>query len=153
MNLNFHQASDIYQGTPVLIKTSQDIVNPIFVGVQLATATPDGTYKTNANFIGNFAKGTIPASENNLFMGANNTLYFPTEDTEILGMRGYFVIHDAPAGVIQRARIVEADAPAVTTEINCVDAKVNASVKTIENGQLVIIRDGKKYNVMGVRMK
>ena len=151
LNLNFHQASDIYQGTPVLIKTSQNIVNPIFIGVQLATATPATSPGTNADFIGNFVAGTIVANPDHLFMGANNTLYFPTVDTEILGMRGYFYVHDAPAGVIQRARIVEADAPAVTTDINRVE--VNASVKTIENGQLVIIRDGKKYNVMGVRMK
>jgi hypothetical protein len=46
---------------------------------------------------------------------------------------------------------VEADAPAVTTDINRVE--VNGSVKTIENGQLVIIRDGKKYNVMGIKLQ
>ncbi len=152
LNLNFSAVSEMEAGVPYIIKPAANIANPKFIGVTIdKTLNPVNTAR--ANFIGNFAKGTIPASENNLFMGANNTLYFPTVDTEILGMRGYFVIHDAPAGVIQRARIVEADAPAVTTEINCVDAKANASVKTIENGQLVIIRDGKKYNVMGVRMK
>ena len=151
LNLNFTNTSSMYPGTPHLIMTSRDIVNPVFTGVKFTRETPASTTKTNANFVGTFIKGTIPASEDNLFMGANNTLYFPTVDTEILGMRGYFVIHDAPAGVIQRARIVEADAPAVTTGIKSVE--VNGSVKTIENGQLVIIRDGKKYNVMGVRMK
>ena len=153
LNLNFTNTSSMYPGTPHLIMTSRDIVNPVFTGVKFTRATPAATTKANADFIGTFIKGTITASENNLFMGANNTLYFPTEDTEILGMRGYFVIHDAPVGVIQRAQIVEADAPAITTEINRVDTKANASVKTIENGQLVIIRDGKKYNVMGIRMK
>ena len=151
LNLNFTKTSGMYPGTPHLIMTSHDIVNPVFTGVQFTRETPASTTKTNADFIGKFVKGTIAASENNLFMGANNTLYFPTVDTEILGMRAYFAIHDAPAGVIQRARIVEADAPAITTDINRVE--VNASVKTIENGQLVIIRDGKKYNVMGVRIK
>ena len=151
LNLNFKVASDIYPGTPILIQTSRDIVNPVFTGVKFTAAAPATSTTARVNFIGNFAKGTIPPGENNLFMGANNTLYFPTVETEILGMRGYFYVHDAPAGVIQRAQIVEADAPAITTEINCVE--VNASVKTIENGQLVIIRDGKKYNVMGVRMK
>ena len=151
LNLNFTKTSGMYPGTPHLIMTSHDIVNPVFTGVQFTRETPASTTKTNANFVGTFIKGTIPASEDNLFMGANNTLYFPTVDTEILGMRAYFVVHDAPAGVIQRAQIVEADAPAVTTGIKSVE--VNGSVKTIENGQLVIIRDGKKYNVMGVRMK
>ena len=151
LNLNFTKTSGMYPGTPHLIMTSRDIVNPIFIGVQLATATPATSTGTNADFIGNFVKGTILADENNLFMGANNTLYFPTVDTEILGMRAYFRVHDVVSSVIQRIRIVEADAPAVTTDINRVEA--NGSVKTIENGQLVIIRDGKKYNVMGVRIK
>lgn len=150
LNLNFSAVSEMEAGVPYIIKPAANIANPKFIGVTIdKTLNPVNTAR--ANFVGNFAKGTIPAGENNLFMGANNTLYFPTVETEILGMRGYFVIHDAPAGVIQRAQIVEADAPAVTTDINRVE--VNASVKTIENGQLVIIRDGKKYNVMGVRMK
>lgn len=153
LNLNFVDATSIYRGRPYIIKTSRNIVNPTFQTVEIKEEVGQATNCTNANFVGNFVAGTILADENNLFMGANNTLYFPTVDTEILGMRAYFAIHDAPAGVIQRARIVEADAPAITTEINCVDAKANGSVKTIENGQLVIIRDGKKYNVMGVRMK
>lgn len=150
LNLNFSTVSEMEAGKPYLIKPAANITNPKFIGVTI-NKTLNSVNTARANFIGNFVKGTILADENNLFMGANNTLYFPTVDTEILGMRAYFVIHDAPAGVIQRARIVEADAPAVTTDINRVE--VNGSVKTIENGQLVIIRDGKKYNVMGIRMK
>ena len=155
LNLNFKVASDIYPGTPILIQTSRDIVNPVFTGVKFVAAAPATSTGTNANFIGNFAKGTIPASENNLFMGANNTLYFPTEDTEILGMRAYFAIHDAPAGVIQRARIVEADAPAVTTDIVIVKSQESGvkSQKLIKDGQLVIIRDGVRYNVMGTKIQ
>lgn len=155
LNLNFKVASDIYPGTPILIQTSRDIVNPVFTGVKFVAAAPATSTTARANFIGNFAKGTIPASENNLFMGANNTLYFPTVDTEILGMRGYFVIQDAPAGVIQRAQIVEADAPAVTTDIVIVKSQESGvkSQKLIKDGQLIIIRDGVRYNVMGTKIQ
>ena len=77
LNLNFTSTSGMYPGTPHLIKTSRDIVNPVFTGVKFTRATPAATTKTNADFVGTFIKDEIPADPNNLFMGANNTLYFP----------------------------------------------------------------------------
>lgn len=152
LNLNFKNASDIYPGTPVLIKTSRDIVNPVFTGVKFTTATPASTTKTNANFVGTFIKDEIPADPNNLFMGANNTLYFPTVNLPILGMRAYFVVHDALAGAIKRARIVENGQ--VATEIELIMEQPNAnSQKLIENGQLIIIRDGIRYNALGIKLQ
>ena len=152
LNLNFKNASDIYPGTPVLIKTSRDIVNPVFTGVKFTTATPASTTKTNANFVGTFIKDEIPADPNNLFMGANNTLYFPTVNMPILGMRAYFVIHSVPAGAIKRARIIENEQ--VATEIELIMEQPNAnSQKLIENGQLVIIRDGIRYNALGIKLQ
>lgn len=152
LNLNFKNASDIYQGTPVLIKTSRDIVNPVFTGVKFTTATPASTTKTNANFVGTFIKDEIPADPNNLFMGANNTLYFPTVNMPILGMRAYFVIHDVPASAIKRARIIENEQ--VATEIELIMEQPNANgQKLIENGQLIIIRDGVRYNALGIKLQ
>ncbi len=156
LNLNFNSVSDINHGTPHLIKTSRNIVNPVFAGVQFATADPDGTYKTNANFIGNFIAGTITASEDNLFLGANNTLYFPTVNMEILGMRAYFKVHGAPgapAGMIKRARIVENEQ--ILTDIELVRSQepILNSQKLIENGQLIIVRDGVRYNALGIKLQ
>ena len=151
LNLNFDVASDIYPGTPLLIKTSRDIVNPVFAGVKFTTETPGSTTRTNANFVGNFVAGTIPASENNLFLGANNTMYFPTVDMPILGMRAFFRVHGALAGMIKRARIIEREE--VATDIELVNQPKVESRKLLINGQLVIIRDGARYNVMGTRIQ
>ena len=153
LNLEFTSTSGMYQGTPHLIKTSRDIVNPVFAGVQFATTSVGTSTGTNANFTGTFIKSSIPASENNLFLGAENTLYFPTEEIDILGMRAYFVVHDAPAGMIKRARIVENEQ--ILTDIEIVGSqqpKAN-SQKLIENGQLIIVRDGVRYNVMGTKIQ
>ena len=38
-----------------------------------------------------------------------------------------------------------------TTGVNDVEMK-NANIKTIENGQLIILRDGKMYSIMGQEM-
>ena len=156
LTLSFTSTSGMYPGTPHLIKTSRDIVNPVFTGVKFTTSTPASTTKTNADFIGNFEASTIPASEDNLFLGANNTLYFPTVNTQILGMRAYFRVHDAPdapAGMVKRARIVENNQ--VATEIEIVESQKSKveSQKLIINGQLIIIRDGQKYTVMGVKLQ
>ena len=114
----------------------------------------DATGSDYADFVGNFIAGTITASENNLFLGANNTLYFPTTNIEILGMRAYFQVH-APAGVsVRRARIIEPDK--LPTDIQIVDGEIyplHEALKIIENGQLIIIRDGLRYNALGIRVE
>jgi len=153
LTLDFKTASDIYQGTPVLIKPSRDIVNPVFEGVVFISATPATSTATNANFVGTFVKSELTADPNILFLGANNTLYFPTATIDILGMRAYFMVHDAPANAIKRARIVESGQ--VATEIELVNTSQPAAKnrKMLLNGQLVIIWDGVQYNAMGARLK
>ena len=152
LNLNFENASSIYRGTPYLIKTSHNVVNPIFAGVEIKEKVGQATAGTNADFVGNFVAGTIDADPNNLFLGANNTLYFPTVDMEILGMRAYFVIHDAPSGAVKRARIIEREQ--IITDVELVAEQPSAkSQKILRDGQLIIIRDGNMYNVMGAKLQ
>ena len=151
LNLNFSAVSEMEAGVPYIIKPAADVVNPKFIGVTI-DKTLRNTETTNADFVGNFVAGTIPADENNLFLGANNTLYFPTVDMPILGMRAYFVIHDAPAGAVKRARIIEREQ--IITDVELVAEQPNAkSQKILRNGQLIIIRDGNMYNVMGAKLQ
>lgn len=153
LNLNFADATSIYRGTPYLIKTSRNIVNPTFPAVEIKEKVGQATARTNADFIGTFIKTSLEANENILFLGANNKLYFPTASVDMYGMRGWFVIRDVPAGAIKRARIVENNnAPTDIEIIGSQKAKANGQ-KLIENGQLIIVRDGIRYNVMGARVK
>lgn len=156
LTLNFDAATSIYRGTPYLIKTTKAIVNPVFTDVEIKEETGQATSGDNANFVGSFIKGTVPAGEDNLFLGANDLLYFSEAATTIKGMRAYFQIHDVPSGApIRQARIVEQGN--VVTALEFVNGEwqevksANGTIKTIENGQLILIRDGKRYNVMGVR--
>lgn len=155
LNLNFDDVTSIYRGTPYLIKTSSDVVNPVFTDVEIKEETGQATTGTNADFIGSFVKGEVPAGEDNLFLGPDNLLYFSQTATPIKGTRAYFRVKGVanPAQAIKRARIVTGGQ--VATEINLVNesAKIGKSAKIIENGQLVIIRDGIRYNVMGAMIK
>lgn len=146
------KASDIYQGTPVFIKPSRDIVNPVFNDVKFTVSAPESTTKANANFVGTFVQTTLEPDQNILFLGADNTLYYPAVSIPIKGMRGWFVVHDisGPAYSIRRMQIVnKSDAP---TGINTVNENANQATKTIMNGKLIIIRDGVMYDIMGRRM-
>lgn len=155
LNVSLTPATDIYQGTPVFIKPASDVVNPTFSSVQIASANPAATTKTNANFVGSFVKTTLEANSDILYLGPDNTLYYPNEATPIKGFRAWFVIHDVsgPASLIKRMHIVNSTHS--TTEINLVNesAKVGGSEKILENGHLFIIRDGVRYNALGVRVK
>ena len=103
------------------------------------------------DFIGSFIKTTIPGDPQNLYLEANNTLNFSDNDVTMKGMRAYFHVKGA-AGAAKRARIVLGGQ--VATDINLVNGElVNGTVKTIENGQVIIIRDGIRYNVMGAKIQ
>ena len=159
LTLNFSNVdlSGATYGRPYLIKPTQDVVNPLFNSHTIYKSTSHLVANgANANFVGSFIKGTVPAGEDNLFLGANDLLYFSEAATTIKGMRAYFQIHDVPSGApIRQARIVEQGN--VVTALEFVNGEwqeiksANGTIKTIENGQLILIRDGKRYNVMGVR--
>ena len=146
--------TSIYRGTPYLIKTSKDIVNPVFDGAIIKATAGDQTSATHVDFVGTLISSNIPAGEDNLFLGPNNLLYFsPDAATPVKGFRAWFVVHDIPnpAHVIKRARIVQGEQ--ILTAIDLVNGENNKAQKVIENGQLIIIRDGVRYNVMGVKVE
>ncbi len=151
LDLSFDDATSIYHGTPYLIKTSKAVVNPVFTDVMIKETVGQATSGDDADFIGNFIKGEVPAGDQNLFLGQNNLLYFSQNATPIKGMRAYFHVKvPGAAHMIQNARIVKGTQ--VVTELHLVNGE-NKATKTIENGQLIIIKNGVRYNVMGAKIQ
>ena len=156
LNLNFTPVTSLGHGRPYLIKPTQDVVNPIFGTNHTIDERTDGyniMSSTNANFIGTFIKGTIPAGEDNLFLGQNNLLYFSDNDTPIKGMRAYFQVKGVPhpSQAIRHANIIANDQ--VVTSIDFTKGENNKVMKAIENGQLIIIRNGVRFTVQGQRIQ
>ncbi len=147
---NVDLSADTY-GRPYLIKPTHDVTNPLFNSHTIYKSVSHLTKECDAaDFIGNFIKGEVPAGDQNLFLGQDNTLYFSQEATPIKGMRAYFHVKvPGAAQAIKRARIVAPNN--MPTAIDLVNGE-NKAIKHIENGQVIIIRDGKKYNVMGIRL-
>ena len=156
INLNFDKCNDdgFEAGIPYIIKPSVDVQNPIFHNSKtIYNATWNNTQEfTVADFIGTFYKGKIDAGVNNLYLQNNDLYYSQSNDTPIKGTRAWIRIKPAGGSAGVRARIVLGGQSA--TAIDLVNGElVNGTVKTIEDGQLVIIRDGVRYNVMGIRLQ
>ena len=156
LNLQFAEASDIFPGTPYLIQTSSELTNLSFTGVSIALATAEGssTYHSGwpVSFKGSFVAQQISAGTNNLLLYADNKVGFPSTDKTLNGFRAYFHIENpSNMPIFKTARIVTPHGS--TTAFELIETQSNGTIKTIENGQIIIIRDGVHYNVMGARVK
>ena len=92
LTLNFKEATAITAGTPYIVKWESEadpIEDPVFTGVKLSTSEPsraDGDYI----FYGCFKPVSISGQEY-LYLGAENTLYYPESPIEIGAFRAYFI--------------------------------------------------------------
>ncbi|MBQ4395538.1 MAG: hypothetical protein II825_09640, partial [Paludibacteraceae bacterium] len=153
LDLEFASTTSIYQGTPYLIKPVANVVNPTFANVTftVSDASTAATGGTAADFIGTFIKKTIPASTQNLYLQANNILQYSQSDVTIKGTRAYFHLTGSGSAAVVRPRIVLNGQ--VLTDIELVNGEPQVNGKFIENGQLIILRDGVRYNALGTRVK
>ena len=97
------------------------------------------------------------ANHSNLFLGGNNTLYWPTDgndsNAKILGFRAYFHINTSspsPAP-IYRGMPASLRIKSTPTDIETVQTD-NAPRKELRNGQLVIIRNGETFSLNGQKL-
>lgn len=87
-------------GVPYIVKwsdTGENLSNPVFQGVVPRVTVPadydngeSGDAKVRLR--GTFSQQTLAASENILFMGGNNTLYYSGKSTNMGACRAYFQI-------------------------------------------------------------
>ncbi len=160
--------TEMEAGKPYLISypsAHPDIVNPVFENITVTTTTPGSVTADGITFRGMFAQVHIDPytnerDEDYLFLGANSQLMWPlsTETSESVKMRGfraYFIIdrNAIPAQVAPRgthARFV--NAPKQPTSIENTELNTQAQ-KLLENGQLIILKNGIKYNAQGQVLK
>jgi hypothetical protein len=111
--------------------------------------------------IGTFAPFVMNAQEEfetdgYVFLGQNNQLYWPNTTNAIKPFRAYFKINISGGGAmpIKRGMPVKISEPNnMPTEIEGVMVEENIGRKIIENGQLIIVRNGVYYNAEGQIVK
>jgi len=145
--------------TPYLVQfTGADIVNPVFEDVTLvASAFTNNTSGTNVgetSFFGTVHPTSLEIGENSgyLFLGQNNSLYWPNVNNDIRAFRAYFYSGNSTVQAVRpRARIVVKEQTATgNSGISGNSGTSGESArKYLHNGVLVIERDGVKYNAVG----
>ena len=151
-------ASSIKAGVPYFIANNENEANlteQLFKDVVIAADAPSNVPNGDVTFQGVFnpvdlAAQTAAEAHTQLFLAAGNMIYWPAQNKTVKGFRAYFEVNVA-SGVLRiqkgmPVRIVEHTDN--TTGIEDVQGNVQ-SVKMLENKQVVIIRNGVKYNVQG----
>lgn len=169
LDIEMRRTNDLVAGVPYLLKwpNSNEIISQlVFQNVTITKSKGDTIIGVNdeertalVRFIGNLDQELLGLNQKNyLFLGPANTLYWPNDGTKLKGFRAYFDIPSlvgTPAASPVRqgmpARIVLQEQ--VTTGVENTSVKFGGCEKHLENGQLVIIRDNIRYNVMGLQLR
>ena len=157
MNVVFTEVVEgtLKAGQPYLVLPSENIEDPIFEGVTIVNTTGETTEPVSGAGINITFTGIINGSgttngSTEYYVGAKGWLY--NGEVDKLGLRAFFTITDAAGQEVKniRARVVTRE-DAVTGFENITNGE-NTTIKLIENGQLIIIRNGEKFNAQGQKL-
>ena len=137
LGLTFNDANTIEAGKPYIVKVNSDIVNPRFTNVTISAANPGSVGSAPATFIGTYNPEPI-SGQNYLYLGAENTLYYPSSSVTINPFRAYFKLN-LPSG--QQAK---------SFVLNFGDDNEETSIKEINNTESAtdtyFTLDGRRLN-------
>ena len=151
----FNEVKELSAGQPYLIEP-KDLTNPIFKDVTIVNTTGETVTATGAGI--NFEmvgviNGGGQTELGQYWVGDNGRFYNGdgTQTTAKLGLRVLFNITNTEGQRVNvRARVVVGEN--TTTSLDNITNGENTTIKVIENGQLIIIRNGEKFNAQGVRL-
>ena len=155
LELYINQVTAIEAGKPYLIRWAEDPLDPTipglyFEGVEIETSVGQAV-GIGVQFVGSMGRTQLEnGNENYLFVGANNTLYWPNTNNKLKGFRAYFKVSGsvAPHGMPASFRVRNA-----TTGVADVQEAAVCTQKVLRDGQLIILRNGVKYNANGQVVK
>ena len=151
INLVFEEVTSMDAATPYLIKPAQNVDAGILLEDITIDVIPNEITTTDAKMIPILKTENFTGQNNTFFLGAGQNLYNRSADGKIKALRAYFQFPGLSTAQLQqlRARVVfnENTETAVDNILS-----TDAPVKVIENRQLIIIRNGVKYNVQGQKL-
>ena len=153
ININLTKVDNIEAGVPYLIEPNITVDELLVENVTIVNTTGsdytivgDGVKIKFTGIINGVGETTNNSTE--YYVGNGGYLYNGT--VEKLGLRAFFTITDEAGNPTKvRARVVAGEN--VETGVEDI-ITTDAPVKVIVNGQLIIIRDGVKYNVQGQKL-
>ena len=153
LDVTIDEVSAIEAGKPYLVSfpSGSDITSMTFHDVTITATAPQTVSTTLLDMKGIFAPQNMAAdTDDQLFLGANNTLNWSDGTDPLKGFRAYFETKGVSVSKGMPARLTRPkNTPTGTEQVQ----SVSNVQKVLRNGQLLIIRDGKQYNVSGVIVK
>lgn len=151
LEVNFTEVTTILAGKPYIVIPNKGFYGFGVEGVvikNVAASTITKSCKT-ATVAMQGVMNTIAGETTDGLYWIGEEGYLYNDEADLLGMRAYFNI-TTQSGIAPRMRVVTKENEATGVENITTGA---AAVKTIENGQLIIIRDNVKYNLQGQIVK
>lgn len=137
-------------GTPFLIKfnrSGNNLVSPVFRDVIVDRTKPKETETDKVSLVGSWEQTTLLGHNNFvLYMGSNNTLYYPTDDVTINGFHAYFQLNGLEVDELKEG--------SVKSFILDFGDGESTGIRTIGNGQGTIDPsvNGEWYDLSGRRI-
>ena len=151
IDMYFSPVSAMAANTPYLINPANNVANAAFNGVTIVDATPATVSTSFVDLTGITSITALTASEDRYLLGANNKLGYLEANGNLKGMRAYFDTHNLGGGAAPAKRLRIAPDQSMPSALD--EATTDKQVrKHMENGQLIIIRDGKRYNALGAEL-
>ena len=158
MIVSIAPTSAITAGMPYFVMYNGSITAKplLFRDVTITAAAPSEKESSGVRFIGTFnhvglEAQTAEQDHDIIYLGRGNQLYWPNEAVTVKGFRGYISAQTAhnsmPIRKGMNIRFGETNQTPTNIETTGLDAQ--GARKLLENGQIIIIRDGKRYSVMG----
>lgn len=157
ININLEEETYMLSaGVPYLVLPKANMSELVVENVTIQPDIASGQNVTNGEgtvkiFFEGFysAPGRITNGTTEYYVGNNGYLY--NGEVEIRGLSGLFTITDENGAPLKvRARVVTREDEATGFE-NITNGE-NTTIKLIENGQLIIIRNGEKFNAQGQKL-
>lgn len=157
LKLGIVEETSIEAGKPYLIRwttAGPDITALNFGNVTITASEGTEVAANNVKFVGTIGRVQLPHSENYLFLGAQDVLKWSayTDASSMKGFRAYFNVGTG-ANPAQHAPARLVIIPKSPTALENISAKFGGSQKRLENGQLIIIKNGVRYNAQGQIVK
>lgn len=155
--LGFEFVDAIEAGVPYIIQPANEVANPLIAGVTINKEPNNTVVDGVITFKGVISPELIneQSAEDHsiLLLAANNTLSWPNATANIKGMRAYFETTSTVAHVARRARFGFESEQTATGIDQISNDQSQITNKVVIDGQLIIIRDGVRYNVMGTKLQ
>lgn len=159
--------SSLIAGTPYLIQWSNtgEVLNHMyFSGITWDdNQTADDAGAGQVKYHGFYGRTHINDDTDgeqhlNLFLGGNNTLYWPNDgnnaNAKMLGFRAWFQVSTgASLAPVYRGMPASLRIKSTPTDVNSVTSNPSpVTEKVLRNGQIIIIRNGEQYSITGQKL-